>query len=144
MLIVNSEEMLLDYWIPADTPWFERRAEIQQIIIESGVTRIGEKSFCACENLTSIIFSNDVTSIGEAAFQECYSLTTIILPTGLTEIGYGAFYNCHNLISITIPDSVTSIEERAFAYCEKLTIYAPSGSYAEQYAKDHGIPFIAQ
>jgi hypothetical protein len=28
--------------------------------------------------------------------------------------------------------------------CRKLTIYAPAGSYAEQYAKENNIPFVAE
>ena len=36
---------------------------------------------------------------------------------------------------MVVPDSLTSIDPLAFADCKKLTIQAPAGSYAEQYAK---------
>ena len=51
--------------------------------------------------------------------------------------------NCSSLTSITIPDSVTSIDDTAFSGCENLTITASEGSYAHQFAQEHGIPFTA-
>ena len=44
---------------------------------------------------------------------------------------------------VTIPESVTEIEDFAFYGCKKLTIHAPAGSAAEQYAKENGIRFEA-
>lgn len=44
---------------------------------------------------------------------------------------------------VTIPESVTEIEDFAFDGCKKLTIHAPAGSAAEQYAKENGIRFEA-
>ncbi len=43
--------------------------------------------------------------------------------------------------SVQIPDGVTEIGDDAFRECENLTVYAPSGSYAEQYAKENNIKF---
>ena len=50
---------------------------------------------------------------------------------------------CIRLTSITIPDSVTSIGKYVFHYCDRLTIYGVKGSYAETYAKENKIPFVA-
>jgi hypothetical protein len=49
--------------------------------------------------------------------------------------------NCPSLESVVIPSSVTNIldERGAFEKCEKVKIYTPKGSYAEKYAKEHGI-----
>lgn len=44
---------------------------------------------------------------------------------------------------VTIPEGVTEIESSAFYGCKKLTIHAPAGSAAEQYAKKYKIPFEA-
>ena len=46
---------------------------------------------------------------------------------------------------VVIPESVTVIGEKAFSFCaNNLTIHAPAGSYAEQYAKEHNIPFVSE
>ena len=43
------------------------------------VTKIGERAFESCANLTSIQLSNSVISIGEWAFWDCSSLTSVEL-----------------------------------------------------------------
>ncbi len=66
-----------------------------------------------------------------------------MLPEGVTKIGGDAFVNCCDLTSITLPESVREIPRRAFWNNPALTIYAPAGSYAEEYAKKNHIPFAA-
>lgn len=51
---------------------------------------------------------------------------------------------CENVQKIHIPKSVTEIRRLSFDCLENATIYAPSGSCAEQYAKENGIPFVAE
>ena len=91
-----------------------------------------------------VTIPDGVTSIGDCAFEGCSNLTSITIPDGVTSIGDCAFYECKKLTSITIPDGVTSIGYSAFYGCKKLTIHAPAGSYAEQYAKENNIPFVAE
>lgn len=67
----------------------------------------------------------------------------VVIPDGVACIGFRAFDGCKNLTNITIPDSVTSIGDDAFQ-CYKITIYAHEGTYAEEYARENGIPFAAK
>ena len=96
-------------------PWYSKRATIKNVIIENGVTSIGNYAFRDCFNLTSVTIPESVTSIGNYAFYSCSSLTAISIPNSATSIGSLAFYKCSNLISITIPNSLTSIGENAFS-----------------------------
>lgn len=41
-------------------------------------------------------------------------------------------------------DTVICINDYAFEKCDRLTIHTPVGSCAEQYAKEHDIPFVAE
>ncbi len=70
-------------------------------------------------------------------------LKSVVLPNGLKAIGYRAFYDCINLEKIVIPASIETIDYEAFLGCENLVIYSYAGSYAEAYANECGIPFVA-
>ena len=94
---------------------------IKSIVIESGVTSIGNSAFSGCTNLTSVKIGNSVTSIGDYAFDYCTGLTSIAIPNSVTSIGNFAFNSCTGLTSVTIPDSVTSIGDYAFYNCTGLT-----------------------
>ena len=94
---------------------------VKKIVIEDGVTSIGDDAFYNCSNLTSITIPKNVTSIGNLVFYGCNSLTSITIPDGVTSIGNFAFAFCRNLTGITIPDSVTSIGDDAFYNCSNLT-----------------------
>jgi len=115
---------------------------LTSITIPDSVTSIGHAAFSSCDSLTSITIPDSVTSIGDSAFYGCRSLTSITIPNGVTSIGSHAFCGCRSLTSITIPDSVTSIGYEAFSNWKKVTIYCYSGSYAEQYAKEHNIKYV--
>ncbi len=124
-------------------PWDEKDSIINEIIIEEGVTSIGDTAFSICDRMTSITIPDTVTSIGksafslcthletieipnsvkavdEYAFRDCGRLVSVILPNSLTSIAEGTFMNCNSLTEITLPDSVTTIGKSAFSYCSSL------------------------
>ena len=116
---------------------------LTSITIPHSVTSIGNGAFSDCTGLTSITIPDEVTYIGHFAFYGCTGLTSITIPDSVTEIGSYAFSGCTGLTSITIPDSVTSIARWAFEDCTGLAIYGKKGSYAETYANNNNIPFVA-
>jgi uncharacterized protein YjdB len=110
------------------TPWYSQRNNIRTVIIESGVTHIGDFTFNDCNLLTSATIPEGITSIGGNAFSRCTSLTSVTLPEGVITIRAGAFYQCTSLAEINIPNSVTSIGQLAFEYCSSLiSIVIPEG-----------------
>ena len=105
-------------------PWYSYQNSIKTVVIENGVTSIGNYAFKDCSELTSITIPEGVTSIGVRACSDCSSLTSITIPEGVTSIGARAFSDCSSLTSITIPSSVTSIGDYAFYGCSSLkTVY---------------------
>lgn len=107
---------------------FYGMSELVSIKIPSGVTSIGDSAFSECSSLTSIDIPADVETIGNSAFIDCYSLSRVGLVPGITSIDDFAFSGCNNLSSINIPSSVTSIGESAFYACSSLTsMVIPTG-----------------
>ena len=94
---------------------------VKKIVIEEGVTSIGNSAFAYCRGLISITIPDSVTSIGEWAFDGCTSLPSITISSSVTSIEFGTFKDCSSLTSITIPDGVTSIGAYAFSKCSSLT-----------------------
>ena len=75
--------------------------KIKSIVIEDGVTRIGENAFCGADKAVSVSM-NSVVSIGKRGFYDLYSLQKAYMP------------------------NVETIESSAFAYNTNLkTLYAP-------------------
>ncbi len=108
------------YDIEADpdcnSPFYDNR-DIKNIIVESGVTGLGNHLFDCCINVESISLPEGLTKIGESALTYFYKIESVTLPDSVRHIGANAFTNWQKLKSITIPDGVTSIESETFLYC---------------------------
>ena len=52
------------------------------------------------DKIKEIIINNGVTSIGNYAFEDCINLKSVTIPSSVVEIGYSAFYNCENLNNV--------------------------------------------
>lgn len=123
-----------------EAPWYDM--PVKKIVVQSGVTSIGNCAFADLPDLTSIslpsslkslgsraIYNTGITqitlpksvrSIGREAFARNFALQSINIPNGIKEIPTSAFENCSSLEEIVIPDSVTSIDFAAFRGCTKL------------------------
>ncbi|MBO4879315.1 MAG: leucine-rich repeat protein [Clostridia bacterium] len=132
----------------SNTPWEEYRESIESVYIGSGVTRIGNKAFAFCSDLTELEMTEGLETIGVGAFRGAYALSIDIpdsvsviddyafydvyiwdlhLGSGLTEIGGYAFFNGHGDIeelTIAGTSQLRTIGEYAFygTYVESLTI----------------------
>ena len=109
--------------------------------IPDGVTYIDEFSFAYCSHLTDLTIPDSVNRVGECAFWACRSLTSISIPNSVTHIGEAAFLGCNYLESIMIRGKKTTIGPAAFRDCVFLTIHAPSGSCAQNYAETNRFKF---
>ena len=122
------------------SPWISHRTAIKAVIMESGVTSIGDYAFFNCWSLLWITIPEGVISIGEASFFECKKMTSISLPESLTMIGESAFCACDSLISVTIPENVSSIGFQAFYSDDSLeSILVQEGN--EYYCSEDGVLF---
>ena len=123
---------------------FRNCSSLIQVKMSNLVNYMGDNVFENCNFLTDIVLSARIKAIPSQTFQGCSSLESIILPYQVETIEDNAFKNCTKLKKITIPKATTSISDSAFSYPDKMTIYGVAGSYAEQYAKENDIAFVAQ
>lgn len=122
-------------------PWVDDKANVTAVVIDDGVSRIGNNAFYQlamaevsipdsvvsigfgafreCANLQSITIPNSVTVVGVNALRDCTSLTSATFGS-ITEISWGMLAACTNLKNVTIPNGVTTIGQQAFMGCTSL------------------------
>ena len=127
-LTISGTGAMTDYTYDSRSPWYSCRTYIKRVVMQQGVTSIGDHAFWDCSGLTSVTIPDGVTSIGDSAFSGCAALTSVTIPEGVTSIGDYAFAYCVSLTSVTIPDGVTSIGDSAFSGCTALTSVTIPGS----------------
>ena len=95
------------------------------------------------DGIEYVLTKNGVVVLGVAASVRDLDVPNEIYGLPVLAIGDSAFRGCYSLKSIDLPDSVTTIADEAFDGCPSLTIRAPKGSFAEQYARKKRIEFEA-
>lgn len=153
VLTISGTGAMTTYSSSNAAPWNSYKNSITSLVVESGVTTIGNYAFYNCNQLVTASLPDSVTTLYSAAFRNCTALTNVNLPanlgnwglsdnvfngcTSLTQItipskvkyiqGY-AFLNCSALTSVSIPEGVTSIGSSAFKGCSSLTKLTLPGS----------------
>lgn len=77
----------------------------------------------------------------DGGFMYNKELESVVIPDSVIFIGPSVFFNCENLKAVTIPESVKYMYSSTFEGCKSLTLFVYADSYAEQFAKENGIPF---
>ena len=126
-LTIRGEGAMYDY-SSSTVPWNAQKSKITSVVIENGVTSIGNNAFEDCSALKKLDIPQSVTEIGSKAFRGCSALTSLALPETVNRIGNTAFQGCSNLETINIPSGVKLIEKDTFHGCEKLNdVTIPAG-----------------
>ena len=144
---------------------FKNCPKLQRTEIPAGLKKIGEEAFSDCPGFADdngfvivrdalfgyygtaekVVVPEGVKTIAPFAFFERKMIKEVVFPKSLKKIVYIAFRGCTGIERINISKGLSSIHEWAFSDCSaQLTIYAPAGSYAENYAKKNSIPFVAK
>lgn len=105
------------------TPWSSYLLHIEKIIVEDGITSIGNNAFAGATNLKEVELSDSVTKLGTNCLSSCSSLNELKLSS-----------------------NVTSIADTSFAYNGvnkkySFVLDANAGSYALYYAVKNSIAF---
>ena len=76
-LTISGTGAMTDYTYDSRSPWYSCRTYIKRVVMQQGVTSIGDLAFWDCSGLTSVTIPDGVTSIGGKAFYYCDSLTDV-------------------------------------------------------------------
>lgn len=121
--------------------WQICRDEIVNIVIESGVTSIGQSAFYGLPNVIDIVIPDSITWIGYEAFQMCQSLQTIHIPQdakidfgSITKLCSVPFCGCRKLDKIIVDESnpyYTSIDGVLYDKGVQTLLRVPEGKMGE-------------
>ncbi len=123
-LTISGTGPMYNYSDSNTAPWFELRDSAQNIVVEDGVTTIGDYAFFGGGAVKNVTIGNSVTSIGSTAFMYC-NMQSITLPDSLTTIGRSAFFLCNSLKDVKMNENLVNIGDYAFdgcVYLENITI----------------------
>lgn len=101
-------------------PWYDNRSNIKRVVIEDGVTSIGEYAFYYCSEMTAITLPDSLLSIGKRAFYDCDDLTALIIPDSVEMIGENMARDCDSLVKVVVGNGLLDIPKQAFYDCDKL------------------------
>ena len=141
------------------------RSNLRKIVVPDTVTAIGASAFAKCKKLECIELPNGEMTFGKRVFLDCENLAELKLPAKTTgKLSWYFFSGCKKLKELFIPAGVEAITEWSFygcsglraihfrkgtkrlyfsslEECKKATIFAPNGSYAQQFAQEHNMRF---
>ncbi len=110
-IVISGNGSMKDYESKSERP--ESWTSVQAVVIEDGVTHIGDYSFDSCTKIKTVEMADSVTSIGKNAFYYSINLNEVKLSNNLKIIGDSVFTQC-NIKTINMPASVISIGKSAF------------------------------
>lgn len=119
LLIISGKGAINNFPFPGTpTPW--KRTSVDSLVIEEGITEIGDYAFYYCEKIKSIKLPNSLTRIGAFAFTGCKGLDSLEIPASVRYIEHSAFCYCRNIKSLKIQSDSIDIASFAFGFCDNL------------------------
>ena len=143
---------------------FSGCSALTTVSMGDSVTTLNNNVFSGCKALTKVTLSKKLKTISNEAFYNCSKLESITIPDTVSVIGLYVFFGTA-LKSLDLPKSVKTIDGHTLDWCQDLTelkVYNPNlvfksdlgmdktvtifgyaDSTAQEYAEEHGNPFVA-
>ena len=130
VLTIKGTGAMKNYSLSYDVPWYGKR--VLEVIIENGVTSIGNYAFFSCSNLKEIIIPKNIVSIGSSVFDYCDRLENIFV-----QVDNSAYYDIDGVLfdkynklvrfpegkkkkTYVIPEGIKGIGRYSFYQCNQL------------------------
>ena len=114
VLTISGSGEMRNFTNDYHNPWYWRRDYVKKIIVEDGVTNIGDNAFACFSALESIELPSSVTSIGDYSFRLCVGLKSVSITENIKSIGSNAFSNCSALELIYWNTNNTAVDTGIF------------------------------
>ena len=120
-LTISGSGDMRNYSHGWSSPWDSYDESVRKLVIDEGVTSIGDWAFYYFINVTEVDIPDGVTRIGDHSFGAWNKLENVTIPDSVKEIDTYAFWSDDNLGSVTLPNGAITIGAHAFDGCNKLT-----------------------
>ncbi len=145
VLTISGTGEMYDYSFsdPNWTPWISHKDSMTSVVVEAGITYIGEYAFYSCNQMESISIPGTVTAIGYRAFNGAFGLNDIYIhdpsawcnitfdgqeanPVYQTAAVHVVDAEGNEITNVVLDSTVTAIPDYAFYECSLQTITIPS------------------
>ena len=92
-------------------PWGILSNEIESVVVEKGVTGLGQSCFQGLDHVTDIKLPDGLQTIGQQAFDRVKSLESLSVPDSVNQIGYAAFAWTTSLKTMDVGDGFETVSE---------------------------------
>ena len=113
-----------------DSVAYQNNTDIDELVVEDGVTGIGESAFAGCTSLKKVTVGGDLVMFATATFKGCTALESVTC-TGSSPLAVlkECFSDCTALKEITFSSELEFVGSYAFAGCAFTSLTFPDGVY---------------
>ena len=123
-----------------EAPWAAFIAEIRELVIEEGVTRIGDSVFANIENLEVVRLPKSIVDIKTNAFTGCNRVMQVLSAGNLAKLT--TMLNANNVAELILEEVAEAVNEQAIAY--EIQNVTATANAAKQEAAAAGKPVETQ
>lgn len=117
---------------------FFRTSSLRQTLVMPATLEVIKNSGFFMSGVTGVVLQSDCELYAQC-FAYCHNLGFCYVREGCA-VDFGSLVFQESAIkTVVIPADVTSMSASVFSGCNKVTVYCPAGSYAEQYCKENFI-----